>query len=109
MSNVPFAVYTASGAELTNGQDERVARRLAQQWANERNEDVDVYQGSRHVDTYEPTPAAQLVDYNTTEIIRKASKAEIAASAEAAKHDGGAGVIEVDGRRCYVEGGAVSE
>ena len=45
-----------------------------------------------------------LVNYNTTEIIRPATAEEHAASVEAAELDGGAGVIEVDGVRCYVEG-----
>lgn len=47
------------------------------------------------------TPPARLVDYNTTEIIRDASREEIEQSNEAARRDGGRGVIEVDGRSCY--------
>lgn len=50
-----------------------------------------------------------LMTYDTAETLREATEAETAASIEAAKHDGGAGVIEVDGRRCYVEGGSVTE
>lgn len=43
-----------------------------------------------------------LYDYDTAAAIRPATAAEEAASIEAARHDGGRGVIEVDGRRCYV-------
>lgn len=43
-----------------------------------------------------------LVDYHTGDVIREATSEEATESLEAAKHDGGAGVIEVDGRRCYV-------
>jgi predicted nucleic acid-binding Zn-ribbon protein len=35
--------------------------------------------------------------------IRNATPEELAASIEAAKHDGGVGVILVDGQRCYVQ------
>lgn len=45
---------------------------------------------------------AVLYDYATGEEIRNATAEELAASIDAAKHDGGAGVIEVDGRSCYV-------
>lgn len=44
-----------------------------------------------------------LRDYNTADYVRAATRAELEASREAAKHDGGAGVIKVDGRSCYVE------
>jgi hypothetical protein len=44
-----------------------------------------------------------LVDYESGDTIRQAAKIEAAESREAAAHDGGAGVILVDGRRCYVE------
>lgn len=54
MSNVPFAVYTASGNELTNGLSETDARAAAQRFADSRGEAVDVYQGSRLVETVEP-------------------------------------------------------
>jgi 1,4-dihydroxy-2-naphthoyl-CoA synthase len=37
-----------------------------------------------------------LHDYNTGAVIRTATAEELAASIEAAKHDGGAGVIIVD-------------
>lgn len=46
-----------------------------------------------------------LMAYDTAETIREATSEETRASIEAAQRDGGAGVIEVDGRRCYVEGG----
>ena len=44
-----------------------------------------------------------LCDYRTAETIRPATTEERAESLEAARYDGGAGVIEVDGRSCYVE------
>jgi len=44
-----------------------------------------------------------LCDYDTAETIRPATAEESAASSEAAEADGGRGVIDVDGRRCYVE------
>lgn len=44
-----------------------------------------------------------LMDYKSGERIRAASKAEQRASKAAARSDGGAGVIKVDGRSCYVE------
>jgi hypothetical protein len=43
-----------------------------------------------------------LMDYNTAETIRPATQSEQQASREAAETDGGAGVISVDGRSCYV-------
>lgn len=46
---------------------------------------------------------ANLCDYNTGDTVRTATAAEQRASIEAAAQDGGAGVILVDGRRCYVE------
>lgn len=49
------------------------------------------------------TTYGDLMDYATAAYIRPATAAERAASIEAAKHDGGAGVIIVDGRSCYVE------
>ena len=45
-----------------------------------------------------------LMDYETGDAIRLATAEEAVASEEAATRDGGAGVILVDGRRCYVEG-----
>lgn len=44
-----------------------------------------------------------LHDYATGDYIREATAAELDESLEAASHDGGAGVIEIDGRPCYVE------
>lgn len=44
-----------------------------------------------------------LMAYDTAETIRPATAAERETSIEAAKRDGGAGVILVDGRSCYVE------
>ena len=49
------------------------------------------------------TTSATLHDYKTGEAIRPATAAELAASIEAAKTDGGAGVITVDGKSCYVQ------
>lgn len=49
------------------------------------------------------TTTATLRNYKTGEAIRPATADELAASREAAKHDGGAGVITVDGVACYVE------
>lgn len=48
------------------------------------------------------TSSATLHDYKTGEAIRPATQAELTASIEAASMDGGAGVITVDGRSCYV-------
>ena len=45
-----------------------------------------------------------LCDYETGESIRPATADEAAASRATARTDGGAGVIRIDGRRCYVEG-----
>lgn len=43
-----------------------------------------------------------LFDYDTDERIRRATVAELDASFAQAKHDNGAGVIDVNGRTCYV-------
>ena len=43
-----------------------------------------------------------LHDYETGDFLRPATSAEAAESRAAAALDGGAGVIRVDGRRCYV-------
>lgn len=51
-------------------------------------------------DTTEPT----LHNYETGDFIRVATTDELAASVAAAEIDGGAGVITVDGIRCYVLG-----
>lgn len=44
-----------------------------------------------------------LHDYQNGDYIRRATEAEATASIDATEHDGGAGVIIIDGRRCYVE------
>jgi hypothetical protein len=44
-----------------------------------------------------------LRDYETGSYLRPATEAEQKASRDAAESDGGAGVIEVGGRGCYVE------
>jgi len=49
------------------------------------------------------TDYGTLIDYRTGESLRPATAAEQAASIEAARHDGGRGVIDVDGRPVYVE------
>ncbi len=49
------------------------------------------------------TDNGNLCDYNTGDTIRPATAEERAESLEAARYDGGAGVIEIDGRSCYVE------
>lgn len=43
-----------------------------------------------------------LHDYFSGDYIREATPEEVAASVEAAQHDGGHGVIDVNGRSCYV-------
>lgn len=50
---------------------------------------------------------ANLNNYSTGETIRMATLDEMLRSIKAAGRDGGAGVIEVDGVRCYVEGDMV--
>lgn len=47
---------------------------------------------------------ACLHDYESGDALRPATSSEAAESRAAAEHDGGAGVILADGRRCYVEG-----
>lgn len=47
--------------------------------------------------------AGRLIDYRTGDFIRCATADEQSASREAAKRDGGRGVIAVGGRSCYVE------
>ncbi len=44
-----------------------------------------------------------LCDYHTSDRIRPATSIEAAASRDAASRDGGAGVIAINGRSCYVE------
>lgn len=50
-----------------------------------------------------PPSHGWLCDYRSGERIRPATAAEQGESQEQAEHDGGAGVITVDGVRCYVE------
>lgn len=45
----------------------------------------------------------RLMKYDDASVIREATMEEWEESVEAAKHDGGAGVIEVSGVSCYVE------
>jgi len=49
------------------------------------------------------TCQAWLCDYDDASRIRPATEEEARESRDAAQSDGGAGVIRVDGRRCYVE------
>lgn len=51
--------------------------------------------------TTDTTPT--LHDYQTGDVLRPATTAELEASKDAATRDGGAGVILVDGRSCYVQ------
>jgi hypothetical protein len=51
----------------------------------------------------------KLVNYNTNQTIRSATEAEQMASYRASLTDGGAGVIEVDGVSCFVDGPGVVE
>jgi hypothetical protein len=60
-------------------------------------------EGSEDWDIVEADEYGYLMDYNTAEAIRPATDAEQLASIDAATRDGGAGVITVDGRRCYVQ------
>jgi hypothetical protein len=46
---------------------------------------------------------SKLINYRTNETIREATAAESEASQAAARIDGGAGIIDVDGVPCYVE------
>ncbi len=43
-----------------------------------------------------------LYDYHTGAFIRRATREELIASLEAARKDGGAGVIKVEDKECYV-------
>ena len=45
----------------------------------------------------------KLISYTTNETIRAATIAEALESIAAARHDGGAGIIEADGIACYVD------
>ena len=55
-------------------------------------------------DAINKTDFGLLCSYQTGEGIRRATREELIASLAAASRDGGAGVIVVDGRSCYVEG-----
>jgi hypothetical protein len=48
-----------------------------------------------------------LMTYDTAEYLREATEEETIESIRTARRDGGAGVIVVGGKRCYVEGGEV--
>lgn len=66
-----------------------------------------VVRGPLHTDAlYERILACgdfgEVQDHQTGEGIRPATPAELLASIEAESHDGGAGVIVIDGRRCFV-------
>ncbi len=54
-SGVPYAIYTLEGNELTHGQSEHTVHTLAQEFADDRGEAVDIYRGSRLVATVEPS------------------------------------------------------
>ncbi len=54
-----------------------------------------------------PDSYGDLHDYKTGEFIRPATEREYLASITESERDGGAGVIEVDGRACYVQGDAM--
>ena len=50
-----------------------------------------------------------LYDHKTDEFIRTATPSEVARSREAAKYDGGIGVIGIEGRACYVGYGSLHD
>jgi hypothetical protein len=50
----------------------------------------------------EPQSTASLHDYQTGDALRPATEDELRSSINAAQRDGGAGVIEIDGRPCFV-------
>ena len=50
----------------------------------------------------EPQSTASLYDYQTGDALRPATEDEFRSSIDAAQQDGGAGVIEIDGRSCFV-------
>lgn len=49
-----------------------------------------------------PLPPPTLYDYRTADALRVATLEELAESVDAARYDGGAGVILVDDQPCYV-------
>ena len=50
----------------------------------------------------EPKSTASVHDYQTGNALRLATEDELRSSIDAAQRDGGAGVIEIDGRLCFV-------
>ena len=50
----------------------------------------------------EPQSTANLYDYQTGDALRPATEDELRSSIDAAQQDGGAGVIEIDKRPCFV-------
>jgi len=81
---------------------EELGADLIQDWENESTTIgfadgswIDVCGG----DVYASGP--HLIDYATGEAIREATEQEFRESEEAARHDGGAVVIDVDGRPCF--------
>lgn len=52
--------------------------------------------------TTEPQSTASLYDYQTGDALRLATEDELRSSISAAQEDGGAGVIIIDGRSCFV-------
>jgi hypothetical protein len=52
--------------------------------------------------TTEPQSTASVHDYQTGDVLRPATEDELRSSIDAAQRDGGAGVIEIDGRLCFV-------
>jgi hypothetical protein len=52
--------------------------------------------------TTEQQSTANLYDYQTGDDLRPATEDELRSSIDAARQDGGAGVIEIDGRSCFV-------
>lgn len=120
--NSPKAQPQAKAATLTAGQPYDLASLTCAGWTDGDGSGHEGY----HVEDYfrngvylgpdehgiEPTferPATatpgDLHDYRTGEYIRPATQAETDESIAQAARDGGAGVIAVDGRSCYVEGG----
>ena len=61
---------------------------------------IDGDEGEWDIEDAESTTS--LHDYETSAYLRPATIGELRDSISAARHDGGAGVISVDGRRCYV-------
>lgn len=68
---------------------------LEAHWADDARDEIVVVKTSKSL-------VGDLCDYETGDRLRDATWQETKASVEAAKRDGGAGVIRVDGRSCYV-------